>query len=346
MSGLTVFFRVDASLTIGVGHVMRCLTLSDELLGRGIKVVFICTELEVNLIQLIKNRGIEVHAIVKNILPVDYEQTKNVLNTYESQYKVLIIDSYIHDIEWETLIKRHVDLLISIDDNPRFHNVDILIDNNYKAETVTFYKENLLETKKLLGSFYVLLRSEFINYQAHVINKEFLIHVFFGGADYNNYTYFYSEKILEYKNFKVHAVVSNSFSYVDTLKELKSQYGDSFEYSISPKNMAEIMEKCTIALGAPGTTTWERMAMGLPCAYLATNNNQIPILQEIQSDKLGIYLGKASKEMSSEQIQSFLKFVENVNLQNEIAKNGKQLIDGQGSKRITDFIINTLRGSY
>lgn len=345
MSEVVVFFRVDASLIIGVGHVMRCLTLSNELQRRGIKVVFICAELEGNLIQLIKNRGIEVHTVVNNTLTVDYRQTKNVLNHYTSQYKVLVIDSYIHDIEWETLIKRNVDLLISIDDNPRIHNVDILIDNNYKAEMIPYYKENMLETKKLLGSSYVLVRTEFINYQIQDTNEDFSVHIFFGGADYNNYTYVYSDKILEcVKKIKVHAVVSNSFSFEETLKKLKSKYGSRFEYSISPKNMAVIMEKCTIALGAPGTTTWERMAMGLPCAYLATNNNQIPILREIQSDKLGIYLGKANKETPLEQVRNFIKFIENSSLQNEIEKNGKKLIDGKGSKRIAETIINTLKG--
>ncbi|KGR83800.1 UDP-2,4-diacetamido-2,4,6-trideoxy-beta-L-altropyranose hydrolase [Lysinibacillus odysseyi] len=345
MNEVLVFFRVDASLKIGLGHVMRCLTLSEELQRRGVKVIFISAALEGNIIQLINDRGIEVHPVVSNTLKVDYEQTKNVLNNYTSKYKVLIIDSYIHDVEWETLIKRHADLLISIDDNPRFHNVDILIDNNYKAEMITFYKEYMLETKKLLGSPYVLVRSEFIDYRKKDIEQDLVVHIFFGGADYKNYTYLYSDKILRYiKKIKVHAVVSNTFSYEETLRKLKSQYGSRFEYSISPKNMAKVMENCRIALGAPGTTTWERLAIGLPCAYLATNSNQIPILREIQNNKLGIYLGEATKETPLEQVQNFMQFIKNKDLQIEIAENGKKLIDGKGSKRITDFIINTLQG--
>jgi len=325
---------------------MRCLTLSEEIQKRGIKVVFICDELEGNSIQLIKARGIEVFTVKDSTLTKDYEQTKKVLNNYPSQKKVLVVDSYLHDIQWETLIKSQVDLLICIDDSPRLHNVDILINNNYKAEMINFYKENMLNTKKLLGCSYILVRSEFINYRKKNYKDEFKVHVFFGGSDYNNYTYLYSEKILECdKKIKVHAVVTNSFAYEDLLEKLVNLYGSRFEYSVSPESMAEIMSNCNVAIGAPGTTTWERMVMGLPCAYLATNINQIPILEKIQSDKLGIFLGEANDETYFEQIQNFLKFIENKSLQNEIEKNGRKLIDGQGSKRITDIIINTLQGS-
>ena len=47
-------FRVDSSLTMGLGHVMRCLTLANELERRNYKVVFICRELVGNITLSIK----------------------------------------------------------------------------------------------------------------------------------------------------------------------------------------------------------------------------------------------------------------------------------------------------
>ena len=44
-----VLIRADSSVQIGTGHVMRCLTLADELRGRGVEAVFVCREFDGNL---------------------------------------------------------------------------------------------------------------------------------------------------------------------------------------------------------------------------------------------------------------------------------------------------------
>ena len=50
-----IVIRTDASLKIGTGHVMRCLTLASELKNLGAKVDFICRAHDGNLIERIKS---------------------------------------------------------------------------------------------------------------------------------------------------------------------------------------------------------------------------------------------------------------------------------------------------
>ena len=57
---MNIAFRTDASLQIGTGHVMRCLTLADELHQRGAEISFICREHPGNLIGLIEGKGYTV----------------------------------------------------------------------------------------------------------------------------------------------------------------------------------------------------------------------------------------------------------------------------------------------
>ncbi len=57
---MNIVFRTDASLQIGTGHVMRCLTLADELRQRGAVVSFVCREHPGNLIGLIEGKGYTV----------------------------------------------------------------------------------------------------------------------------------------------------------------------------------------------------------------------------------------------------------------------------------------------
>ena len=53
---MRVVFRTDASLQIGTGHVMRCLTLATRLADRGAQVDFICRAHQGNLIGLVEQR--------------------------------------------------------------------------------------------------------------------------------------------------------------------------------------------------------------------------------------------------------------------------------------------------
>lgn len=58
-----IAFRADASLQIGTGHVMRCLTLADALAASGADCQFICRTHEGNLIEFIRGKGYIAHAL-------------------------------------------------------------------------------------------------------------------------------------------------------------------------------------------------------------------------------------------------------------------------------------------
>ena len=60
---MRVVIRVDASLQIGSGHVMRCLTLAQTLKNNRFEVVFICRKLHGHLIEKIAREGFHVHEL-------------------------------------------------------------------------------------------------------------------------------------------------------------------------------------------------------------------------------------------------------------------------------------------
>ena len=63
LAGKTIVFRVDASLKMGAGHVMRCVTAADALRIAGADVHFVCREHEGNLIGFLQSREYQVHAL-------------------------------------------------------------------------------------------------------------------------------------------------------------------------------------------------------------------------------------------------------------------------------------------
>ncbi|MCK4461122.1 MAG: UDP-2,4-diacetamido-2,4,6-trideoxy-beta-L-altropyranose hydrolase, partial [candidate division Zixibacteria bacterium] len=60
---MNVAIRCDASHEIGTGHVMRCLTLADQLRDKSADVTFICREHSGNINDVIEKHGFSVHCL-------------------------------------------------------------------------------------------------------------------------------------------------------------------------------------------------------------------------------------------------------------------------------------------
>jgi UDP-2,4-diacetamido-2,4,6-trideoxy-beta-L-altropyranose hydrolase len=60
---MKITFRVDASVQIVSGYVIRCLTLAQELCDRNAGCTFICRKLDGNPNSLIKERGFTVFTL-------------------------------------------------------------------------------------------------------------------------------------------------------------------------------------------------------------------------------------------------------------------------------------------
>ena len=65
---MNIVFRTDASVEIGTGHVMRCLTLANALQERKAHCHFICREHAGHLIDLIKSQGFAVTVYWQEVL--------------------------------------------------------------------------------------------------------------------------------------------------------------------------------------------------------------------------------------------------------------------------------------
>ena len=149
-NSLTVIFRTDASLEIGTGHVMRCLTLALGLMEKGASVSFLCREHDGNLIKLIRSHGFVVHVLPllshgddtkKNSLDpahaawlgcdwrVDVEHCKAIVN---DPVDWIIVDHYALDYRWENAMRDKCEKMMCIDDlADRVHDCDLLIDQSF-----------------------------------------------------------------------------------------------------------------------------------------------------------------------------------------------------------------------
>ncbi|WP_078430402.1 hypothetical protein [Alkalihalobacterium alkalinitrilicum] len=144
---MKVVIRVGSSVNIGTGHVMRCLTLAEQLRRFGCEVSFITAALKGHVISIIKQRGYHTHVLPNPSAhwqergwEEDCGMTLSWINHAEKRVDLLVVDHYFLDEKWERALVPYVGKILVIDDLAnRRHNCHYLLDQNYKCYVMTPY---------------------------------------------------------------------------------------------------------------------------------------------------------------------------------------------------------------
>lgn len=257
---MEIFIRADASIAIGSGHVMRCLTIADNLRKLGHSILFWMESLPGNLIDYVTERGFMVIS--------------------EAQFAdILIVDHYQLGAEWEQSMRAFAKKIVVIDDLAnRLHDCDVLLDQNV-VPNYEYRYDDLVPPHcvKLLGPQYLIMRDEFIEERTRLVARTGEVKrllVFMGGSDPTNET------------LKVLAALeqtTTSFEHIDVVvgqsnaqrQEIERIcYEQGYTYHCQIDYMAKLMSKADFSLGAGGATTWERCYVGLPSSSTIVAANQ------------------------------------------------------------------------
>lgn len=358
---MNLAFRVDASLQIGTGHVMRCLTLADALLEQGAKCTFICREHEGHLIQHIKQRG---HAVVT--LPVaenysveltdklthavwlgahwlhDAEQTRQAI-WWGVDW--LVVDHYALDIRWEQALRKHYKKLMVIDDlADREHCCDLLLDQNL-GRTPKDYQELLPKNATtLIGTQYTLLRPDFAQWRPYSLRRREQgqlqnLLITMGGVDKDNITgqvlAALSQSELP-KRLQITVVMGPHAPWLAHVQAQATQMCWHTEVLIDVDNMAQLISESDFAIGAAGGTAWERCSLGVPSLVLVLAKNQLPVAVALQK------AGAAVAIETLQQIMSFLKPLLAADSAKEflvkLSRAAAAVTDGEGCQRVVEHL--------
>ncbi|TCV84261.1 UDP-2,4-diacetamido-2,4,6-trideoxy-beta-L-altropyranose hydrolase [Sulfurirhabdus autotrophica] len=370
---MKVVFRVDASARMGVGHLMRCLTLAEVLRERGAQISFVCREHTGNLIPLVRQKAMSVKALPTTeanatetgedyaswlgvTQAVDAEQSIEALNGEKPDW--LVVDHYGLDIEWEQRLRPHVGKLIVIDDLAnRHHDCDVLLDQNFSAEGERRYSGLVPDACRLLaGPRYALLRPEYADYRRKHRFRDGQVKkvlVFFGGSDPQNMTGKTLEALsrTDLKDLEVDVVVGANNPHRKSIEQ--QAFHRPFTNLHEPRpHLADLMAKADLALGAGGATTWERMCLGLPAVVILIAENQRPGTEALAAVKLIQYVGQAS-DMTPESIsKEVVGLISNPKRLIELSVQNQLMVDGLGAMRVREVMMPTdtvklqLRAAY
>ncbi|RLC33460.1 MAG: UDP-2,4-diacetamido-2,4,6-trideoxy-beta-L-altropyranose hydrolase [Deltaproteobacteria bacterium] len=359
-----LIIRADASIQIGTGHVMRCLTLAAELRERGAEAIFVCREFDGNLCGYIEEKGYIVHR-----LPVSKEQEHNIdsnlkhaewlgadwqtdARQVEEIIKSLgttpdwfVVDHYALDERWEEYLRPYCKKIMVIDDiADRVHDCDLLLDQNFYENLESRYDGLVpLGCKKLLGPKYTLLRPEFREARKNLRKRDGhvkRIMIFFGGSDQSNETAKALEAIhmLNRPDIAVDVVVGALNPHRQGIEKIASNLPDCTCH-FNVEDMAALMAKADLSVGAGGTTVWERCALVLPSLVITVAENQEKTISDMAESGYLLFLGR-SETVSIDSFYNVLKTaLQSPWFLTSFARKTLFLVDCKGVKRISQEMM-------
>ena len=362
---MRIIFRTDASIEIGTGHVMRCLTLASGLAKRGAAVRFLCRAHDANLIELIELRGFVVHALPAmnqrdlsveiHDAPahaawlgcdwqVDVEQCSKILT---DSVDCIIVDHYALDHRWETAMRTKCNYIMVIDDlADRIHDCDLLLDQNLGRKIEDYRTFVSSETRMLLGPSYALLRPEFAEWRNTSLScrqdpKLRHLLVTMGGIDKDNITGRVLKTLIKCRLAtleRITVVLGDNAPWIDSVRELAADMQVPTTVLSGADNIAELMTSCDLAIGACGTTTWERCTLGLPSVLIVLASNQLNIAMQMSRSNAAFVIYDLSKLEAS-----LVTFLESSTLSRKMevfSHTSAEMLDANGVAKIVSELFS------
>ncbi len=350
-----VVIRADANSKIGMGHVMRCLSVADALLKRGEEVLFVTAD--DTPVPLLTKKGIPCRILHTDYADMEAELPKlwEVLREDIS----ILVDSYYVTEKYLAALKKRTTTIYMDDIYAFSYPVDMLINYNIYGEEMGYEKDTAFaDTKLLLGTEYVPLREEFSAGAENVTSTEDRllqtaeqpgtaadggILITTGGSDSFNLAGQLLTEAMKYDALKTkeYHVVSGSLNpHIGELQALAQEHGN-IHIHCNVTNMAELMAESKVALSAGGSTLYELCAMGVPAIVFSFAENQEHLVQTFVKRGIAQYGGNYrtdGNKMIQNTIAGLEMLLEDENLRAEYRKKARTLVDGKGADRIAEAI--------
>lgn len=348
----TIGIRVDANDTIAVGHVMRCITIAKQLILAGSKVLFFTAD--EYACEMLRQANMKYVCLNTDWNRMEDETEKLRRQLIDTRCTKLLVDSYQVTEKYFQGLSDICKLIYMDDCFERVYPVDMVV--NYNAYYTRFPYEAAYGggTKLLLGTAYVPLREEFMNDADHehaqsdgggadgMADTHILLSS--GGGDVCNALFGILSEAMQDSTLQnvIYDVVVGGFN--RNVAELRSQAKEHPNIRLHERvdYMAKLMQGCTAAVSAAGTTLFELCAMQVPTVFFASADNQQYDHEFFAKEERMLYAGdiRGGRRRCLQEICIGLKrILSDGELRDRMKKKLHEVTDGNGAGRIAEEII-------
>ncbi|HVY33314.1 MAG TPA: UDP-2,4-diacetamido-2,4,6-trideoxy-beta-L-altropyranose hydrolase [Caulobacteraceae bacterium] len=335
MAAPRILLFADCGPTVGGGHVMRCLTLARALAERGAACAFVAPPMVRGLIETFGPGAIET----LDTPDATVEQVRALANAYRPDW--LVIDHYRLTLADERALRapgRRLMVMDDLADRPR--DCDLLLDPGY-GRVAEDYRGLVPEGAQVLaGPSYALVRPEFAAARPQALAarqgsvRRVLLSL--GLTDVGGITCRVVQALLPTLGDVQLDIALGSAA--PSLEALAAMTDPHLTLHVDAPDMARLMCEADIAIGAGGSSTWERACLGLPAVTVILAENQRDLALRMQADGLTVAV-EAEDSLEAALIQAFARLEGNDALRAAMSARLGVLCDGLGAQRTAGSMI-------
>jgi len=344
--------RADGNAEIGAGHLMRCLTIADELqrLAGRQEILFVCADL--HSAEMAQSRGYEAFVLESD--PREMEAELSAWPRIPGIHKktnVILVDSYFVTKYYLREIAEYGTVTLLDDMGKECFPVDRVINYNAFADRgcyETLYGDS--DTELILGSAYIPVRAQFRGKPYRVRERAGDILITTGGGDKDNIAGQILKRVWEKEaeviakaGINYHLVIGSFNPHFEEMKALERQSANIRIYH-NVQDMAELMCRCDLAVTAGGSTVYELAAVGVPFICFSYAENQEKIAEYFHREEIAFYAGAYHRDPEAvlERIaEQTIALAQDYNKRNECYFNERKLADGLGAERLAGLLIKS-----
>jgi len=344
---MKLLVRADASSSIGVGHVMRCLALAQAWQEAGGSALFAMAEGAEALGERLAAEGMAVRPLQVEAGSVeDARQTLALAEREQADW--LALDGYRFDAEYQRRLTQGHSRLLMLDDfgQASHYCADLVLNQNAHADAA-FYPSREATTELLLGLDYALLRREFRHHPPQAKDpsqpaRHLLLTL--GGGDPDNLTGRVIEELsgIDLPGLETIAVVGASNPHRPRLEALRRASDRQLQLRSNVADMNELYAWADLAVTGGGSTLWELAHLGVPAVTLILAENQEPSSHRL--DRMGAVrcLGEPRQLDPGAIAVAVARLCADPQQRRRLAERGRQLVDGQGAPRVVRRMLAAL----
>lgn len=341
-----IFIRTDANNVIATGHVMRCLSLANELRNFDENPVFILSDYE--SVRLIEESGYRFYVLntrwdqLDN--PEEYVKMRGIIGIGNT----IIMDSYAVTPQYVQCMGEYANTVVFDDLCEYYYPADIVINHNiYYSKFLYSNHYNDKKTQLCLGGLYVPLRRQFrLKRSVKMRCKIERILLISGGGDPINFMGDFMEYISIqardiFSNFRWEVVAGVYNQAIGRLCAYEEQ-NESIKVHKNVENMAELMQCCDLCISAAGTVLYECCACSLPTIFFCSADNQRYDGEYFSKDDTMLYAGDyrtKDKRVLAQVVEYVRLLTTNLSMrENMVQKMADLHVDGYGAERIARVV--------